>query len=187
MSFLAILLLACGLAVDATAVSAARGVAVQKINLGQIFLVASLFGGFQALMPLLGYLLGEHLGESVQAWDHWIAFGLLAAIGSKMLWEAWRPSEKERSSAAPLAFSVLLVLALATSIDAFAAGVALPLLDAPLALSLATIGISTAVLSALGLLAGRCFGAVLGQRMEAFGGVVLIALGVKILSEHLGA
>ncbi|WP_437958773.1 manganese efflux pump MntP family protein [Sorangium sp. So ce119] len=189
MSFGAILLLALGLAMDATAVSAARGLAVPEIRARHVALVAGFFGGFQALMPLIGWLLGARVGPLVQAWDHWIAFGLLGAIGGKMLWEA-RASADDKDDDAPkdlFALKVMFVLAVATSIDALAIGFTLPMLNAPLALSLVTIGITTAVLSAIGLYAGRRFGAMLGKRLDAAGGVVLIGLGVKILIEHLQA
>ena len=185
----AILALALGLAMDATAVAAARGLAVPRILPRHVVLVATLFGGFQALMPLLGWLLGSAIGPTVQAWDHWIAFALLVAIGGKMLWEA-RGSSSEDSAAPtgdPFGWRVMLVLAIATSIDAFAVGITLPMLGAPLLLSLATIGVTTAVLSAAGLYAGRRFGALLGPRLDVVGGLVLIALGVKILVEHLRA
>lgn len=190
MTFGAIFLLAVGLAMDATAVAAARGLATPKILPRHVFIVAGFFGGFQALMPLVGWLLGSRIGPLVQAWDHWIAFVLLAAIGGKMLWEA-RGSKDDDDEAAPAGdlygMKVMLVLAVATSIDALAVGVTLPMLDAPLLLSLVTIGLTTAVLSALGLFAGRKFGALLGKRLDVVGGLVLIGLGVKILVEHLRA
>ncbi|KYF90933.1 hypothetical protein BE17_22990 [Sorangium cellulosum] len=188
MSFGAILLLALGLAMDATAVSAARGLATPVIRARHVALVAGFFGGFQALMPLIGWLLGARVGPLVQAWDHWIAFGLLAAIGGKMLYEAWAGADDDEEAPKDLfAWKVMFVLAIATSIDALAVGFTLPMLNAPLVRSLATIGITTAVLSALGLFAGRRFGAMLGKRLDAAGGVVLIGLGVKILIEHLHA
>ncbi len=187
MSFGTVLLLALGLAMDATAVSAARGLATPKILPRHVVLVAVFFGGFQALMPLIGWLVGRELGPLVQIWDHWIAFVLLGSIGWKMLWEARDAGRSEASPAAKDLFDpkLMLVLAVATSIDALAAGVTLPLLDAPLLLSVATIGVTTAVLSALGLFAGRRFGAMLGKRLDVAGGVALIALGTKILIEHL--
>lgn len=189
MGFGAILLLALGLAMDATAVSAARGLATPRILARHVVLVAAFFGGFQALMPLLGWLVGSRIGPIVQAWDHWIAFVLLGAIGAKMLWEARGSDEAEAVAAAPDLFGmkVMLVLAVATSIDAFAVGVTLPMLGAPLLLSLVTIGVTTAVLSAIGLFAGRKFGALLGKRLDVAGGLVLIGLGIKILVEHLSA
>jgi putative Mn2+ efflux pump MntP len=190
MSFGAILLLALGLAMDATAVSAARGLATPRILARHVILVAVFFGGFQALMPLVGWVLGSRVGPLVQAWDHWIAFGLLGAIGGKMLWEARatkRDDDAERPETDPFGMRVMFVLAVATSIDALAAGITLPMLNAPFALSLATIGVTTALLSALGLFAGRRFGALLGKRLDVAGGLVLIGLGIKILVEHLRA
>lgn len=189
-SFGAILLLALGLAMDATAVSTARGLATPKILPRHVALVALFFGGFQALMPLVGWLVGSRVGPLVQAWDHWIAFALLSAIGGKMLWEArGGPAESDQDSRAADLFGikVMLVLAIATSVDALAAGFTLPMLNAPVLLSLVTIGLTTALLSALGLFAGRRFGALLGRRLDLAGGLVLIGLGTKILIEHLRA
>jgi putative Mn2+ efflux pump MntP len=180
------LLLAVGLALDATAVSAARGFALKKILPKHVLLVALFFGGFQALMPLAGYLLGRGVGPLVQAFDHWIAFVVLGAIGAKMLWEA----RKVKSEDAPVdddclfALPVMLTLAVATSIDAFAVGFTLPLLGAPLLASLLTIGLVTAALSAAGLFVGHRFGTAFGRRLDMVGGAVLILLGVKILVEH---
>lgn len=189
MTFGAILVLAVGLAMDATAVAAARGMAARSLQFRHVLAISLLFGGFQALMPLIGWLVGARLGPTIQAWDHWIAFALLSAIGGKMLWEA---RAQHDTAAAPalrvdelFRIRVLLVLAIATSIDALAVGVTLPMLKAPFATSLVTIGVTTTVLSAIGVLVGRRFGAALGQRLDAFGGVVLIGLGLKILIEHL--
>jgi putative Mn2+ efflux pump MntP len=186
-SFRSILLLAAGLAMDATAVAAARGLAATEIRARHVALIASFFGGAQALMPLLGWAIGQSVGAYVAAWDHWIAFALLAVIGGKMVWESRGAAEPDAGGADPFRLRVLCVLAIATSIDAFAVGVTLPMLGAPLALSVVTIGVTTAALSVLGLLAGRRFGAILGRRVELVGGLVLVALGVKILVDHLGA
>lgn len=188
MSTWAVLVLAVGLAMDATAVAASRGLAASRITRGHVLRVALFFGGFQALMPLVGYAVGSRFGAAVEAWDHWIAFSLLGIIGGKMLWESRHAKPEEpRTDAQLFALPVMTVLAIATSIDALAVGVTLPMLDAPLALSIITIGVVTAVFSALGLFAGRRFGAALGPRLDAAGGVVLIALGTKILVEHLSA
>lgn len=188
MSFGAILLLSIGLAMDATAVAAARGIAAPQIRPQHVLLVAVLFGGFQALMPLIGYLLGSQLGPIVERFDHWIAFALLAAIGAKMLHEARSAGSDEASTERDVfRLEVLLVLAVATSIDALAAGITLPMLGAPLVLSLVTIGVTTALSSGAGLLVGRRFGASLGKRLDVLGGLVLIGLGTKILIEHLTA
>jgi len=188
-----IVVLALGLAMDATAVAAARGMALSRIRPRHVLTVAVLFGGFQALMPALGWLVGTHIGPLVEAWDHWLAFGLLGGIGLKMLWEARSGPHRDSDSGIDLeqrdrelfAPKVMIVLAVATSIDALAVGLTLPLLNAPFFLSLGTIGVTAGVLSALGLFAGRKFGAVLGPRLDIVGGLILIGLGLKILLEHL--
>ena len=185
-----ILALSAGLAMDATAVSAARGFAADALRVRDVLRVALFFGGFQALMPWLGWLLGDAVGPWVTAWDHWIAFVLLGAIGGKMLWEARSEPAVECGAASKcddlFGTRVLLLLAVATSIDALAVGITLPMLGAPMAFSLASIGLVTAGLCALGIVAGRRFGSLLGRRLDAFGGLVLIGLGTKILLEHLG-
>lgn len=172
---------------DAMAVAAARGLSVKRVQLKHVLLVAGFFGGFQALMPLFGWLLGSRVGKAIEAWDHWIIFALLGGIGGKMLWEAFhQETEAPLKEEEAFGLRVMLLLAIATSIDALAAGFALPLLGAPLGVSLAAIGITTATLSALGLFAGHRFGAALGSRLDALGGLVLIGLGLKSLLEHLG-
>lgn len=188
MNVVAIFLLSVALAMDASAVAATLGMGVPELRARHIVRTAVLFGGFQAMMPFFGWHLGARLGPTFQAWDHWIAFALLAGIGLKMLWEARSPGDDETvlaSNGDRFAFRQLVVLAIATSIDALAAGITLPMMNAPLAFSLAMIGVVTAVLSTIGLFLGRRFGRAFGKRPEAVGGVVLIGLGVKILVEHL--
>jgi putative Mn2+ efflux pump MntP len=187
MSFWSILLLALGLAMDATAVAAARGLAAPAVRLRHGLIIGLAFGGAQGIMPLLGWILGNRLGPLVSAWDHWIAFVLLTAIGIKMLWES-RGAAADGSEAGrgnPFGARPLFVLAIATSIDAFAVGVTLPMMGAPLVTSLVTIGVVTAVLSGAAVFIGRRFGARFGRRLDAAGGLVLIGLGAKILLEHL--
>ncbi|HYP87799.1 MAG TPA: manganese efflux pump MntP family protein [Polyangiaceae bacterium] len=182
----AIMLLAFGLSMDAMAVAAARGLSTKRIRLRHVALVAGFFGGFQALMPLFGWFLGNRVGGAIAAWDHWLIFVLLGGIGGKMLWEAFHHEEHEPlTESEAFGLRVMLLLAIATSIDAFAAGVALPLMNAPLGVSLLAIGLTTATLSGLGLFAGHRFGAALGSRLDALGGLVLIGLGTKTLIEHL--
>lgn len=196
MTFASMLALSVGLAMDAMAAAMARGAAsvsvLASLKVRHVALVGLFFGGFQALMPLLGWALGAKLGPLVAAWDHWIAFALLSAVGLKMLHES-RKKEPDDADAPPkdgeafFGLRILLVLAVATSIDALAVGFTLPMLDAALVPSLATIGITTALLSMIGLVAGRRFGGMFGSRLDAIGGLVLLALGVKFLVEHFRA
>ena len=186
MTFGSILLLAVGLAMDATAVAAARGMAVSRVRVKHALLVAGFFGGFQALMPLLGWLFGARLEAVLGRWDHWLAAALLAGVGGKMLWEA-RHADGERvvpGDEEVFGLKVMLALAVATSIDAWAVGITLPILGAPLVPSLVVIGITTAVLSVLGLILGRRFGAALGKRLDVLGGLVLVGMAVKLVLEH---
>ena len=177
-----VIALAIGLAMDATAVAATRGLRARR---GEGLLLAALFGGFQAGMAALGWLLGDYGGRYVAAWDHWIAFGLLAAIGGKMLLDARRLGDAEPDQRPPGGPLLYLGLALATSIDAGAAGITLPLLAVPPGFALAVIGAVTALLTLIGYRAGNALGRRLGSRLEVVGGLVLIAIGVKLLVEHL--
>jgi putative Mn2+ efflux pump MntP len=192
MSFASILVLAVGLAMDAMAVAAAKGVAARTLRISDVLRVALLFGGFQALMPAIGVLLGQHLGSVARAWDHWIAFVLLTALGGKLLWEARHAfvdtvARADSHATDAFDFASLVLLAVATSLDAFAVGITLPMLNAPLLVSFLTIGVTTALLSGVGVVLGRRFGALLGRYFDVFGGLVLIGLGVKVLVEHLTA
>lgn len=186
MTFGGILLLALGLSMDAMAVAAARGFSTPRIAARHVLLVAGFFGGFQALMPLIGYLIGSHAGQHLTRVGPWVVFVVLGGIGAKMLWEARHPEIESAPVQDAFGLRVLLLLAIATSIDALAAGFTLPLLGAPLGLSLVTIFATTALLSALGLFAGHRFGAALGSRLDALGGLILIGIGLKTLLEHLG-
>jgi len=182
----AVLVLAVGLAMDATAVAVARGAAASRVSMRDALAVALMFGGAQAAMPLLGWVVGSRLGASVAGWDHWIAFGLLIAVGGRMLWQA-----RGKIGDTPIrpddvfGMRVLLVLAFATSVDAFAVGITLPMLRAPMLVSVTAIGVVTAVLGGLGVAVGRRLGQRMGHRLDALGGLVLVALAVKILIQHL--
>lgn len=184
MSLVGILLVAFGVAVDAAVVSAARGLAAPVVRPRDAVLIALFFGGFQALMPLLGFYLGDNLGATVAAWDHWLAFGLLAGVGAKMLWEARESHEALRDDGALFGLQAVIGLAIATSIDAFAVGITLPLIGAPLWTTIAAMGLVTALLSLVGLWVGHRFGVFAGQSLDALGGVVLIGLGAKALAAH---
>lgn len=179
------LLLAVALAMDATAVAAGRASA--GLRRREALLLAGSFGLFQGGMAALGWGLGAGAAELVERWDHWLAFGLLALIGGKMLFEALRPRDGDEAAPAPAALGLrtVLLLSVATSIDALAAGVTLPLLEAPIALSVAAIGLVTFALSLGGAFAGAALGARLGRPLEVVGGLLLIGIGIKTLAEHL--
>lgn len=185
--------LAVGLSMDAAAVAASRGLSAPVLHLRHFVIVGLTFGGLQALMPLGGFLLGVQFGPLLAAWDHWIAFGLLVGLGAKMIYESWTRDPHDHptddatvSTADPFGARVMVVLGIATSLDAFAVGFTLPMLGARLAASLAIIGITTAVLSTVALALGRRLGEQFGPRLDVFGGVLLIVIGCKILAEHLG-
>ncbi len=188
MSWVEIALLAVGLSMDAFAVSVGKGLAMRRLNLGQASALALAFGFFQGFMPLIGWLVGSRFAELITAFDHWIAFGLLALIGGKMLWEAvWGdPDGPETPADARLPLRELLVLAVATSIDALAAGVGFAFLDLNIWLTVATIAVITGALSFVGVAVGHRFGAAFERPAEFVGGVILIGIGAKILLEHLG-
>jgi putative Mn2+ efflux pump MntP len=168
--------LAFGLAMDATAVSAARG--LRGRNLHEAVILPLLFGAFQAGMAALGWLGGRVAREYIAAWDHWLAGGLLVVIGSKMLYEAWRGGDEEPAPGTPLLY---LGLALATSIDAAAAGLTLDLLAPAPWITLALIGGITAALSAVGYRAAGALGKRVGAKLDILGGLVLIGIGIDIL------
>lgn len=168
---------------DAVAVSASAGLTVQRARLRQALRLAVTFGLFQSGMAILGWLAGAEAMRYIARWDHWIAFGLLALIGGKMI----RDALSEQSERAPvlLTLRALLILGVATSIDSLAAGLTLPMLDLPLVLSAGAIGLTTFVLSLAAALGAQRLGETIGGKLELLGGIVLIAIGVHILVEHL--
>lgn len=185
---IAALLLAIGLAMDAVAAAAVRGMTAAQVRARDVARVALLAGGFQSGMLALGWAAGDRFGSVVARFDHWIAFAILAALGGKALWAAFHPDDAdEPTAAAPFAWRGLLVLAVATSIDALAAGVTVPLMAAPGGLVIGVVGGVTAVLAGAGVWLGRAVGARLGAKLEIVGGLALIAIGAKILVEHLTA
>ena len=174
--------LAFGLAMDATAVSAARGLGARRAR--EAVILPLLFGGFQAGMAALGWLAGSGIGPYIATWDHWVAFGLLVAIGGKMIIDAWCDAG-DRAAGAPATVMLYLGLAVATSIDAAAAGLTLPVVPVAPWISLAWIGGITAACSLCGFFAGRVAGKRFGASVTVLGGVVLIAIGVQLLVRHL--
>ncbi|KFA94012.1 manganese efflux pump MntP family protein [Archangium violaceum] len=196
MSLLTLLMLALGLAMDATAVSVASALAAPRVRARDALLLAFLFGLFQAVMPVIGWALGHQFEKVISAWDHWIAFVLLAGIGGKMIHEAIThhhpgvpdaPKPGEAPARNPFQLGTLAIMAVATSIDALAAGITLPLLDVRLVTAAAVIGGVTFGLCLLGVSVGRRFGESLEGKLDIIGGIVLIGIGTKTLIEHLSA
>lgn len=184
MSILTLFITAVGLSMDAFAVSVCKGLALKKITLKKACIVGLWFGGFQALMPLLGYLLGSQFKQSVEAIDHWIAFALLVLIGANMIKEALSGEDEKADDS--LSVKTMLLLAVATSIDALAVGITYAFLRVEIIPAVSFIGVITFTLSAVGVKAGNVFGMKYKSRAELAGGIILILIGMKILLEHLG-
>ena len=185
MNWTDLLLLAVGLSMDAFAVSVCKGLSLKKVSFGAMALVGLWFGAFQMGMPLIGYFLGSTVAHLIEGVDHWIVFILLGLIGGNMLREALWGGEEEVD--ASLSFRQMLPLAVATSIDALAAGASMAMMGGVSVFrDTAVIGLVTFCLSALGVRAGALFGARFEKAAKAAGGIILILLGVKILLEHLG-
>lgn len=194
MGYLELLLIGVGLAMDAFAVSVCKGLKMKVINKKHCFIIALFFGGFQALMPFLGWLAGIQFESYIQAFDHWIAFVLLVVIGGHMVVEVLRGEEDADEvclcaaevSEEHLDIKELFLLAIATSIDALAVGVTFAFLQVEIVPAIIIIGSVTFVISAAGVFIGNIFGSKYKSRAELAGGIILILLGVKILLEHLG-
>ena len=183
-------LLAMGLSMDAFAVSVCKGLAMKKATLKAEATCGLWFGGFQALMPTIGFFLGALFADAIEAFDHWVAFALLAIIGINMLKEALEKKDESGDNLekdADLSVKTMFLMAVATSIDALAVGISLAMVGSVnIWLAAAFIGICTCLLSALGVKIGNVFGSRYEKKAELAGGVILILLGVKILLEHLG-
>lgn len=180
-----LLLLAVGLSMDAFAVSVCKGLAMKKATLSAGLTCGVWFGGFQALMPVIGFFLGALFAGAIEAFDHWVAFGLLAIIGANMLKEAF--GGEEEAADADLSVKTMFLMAVATSIDALAVGISLAMAgNVNIWLAAGFIGVCTCVLSTAGVKIGNVFGSRFEQKAQIAGGVILILLGVKILLEHLG-
>lgn len=188
MMFLELFLIGVGLSMDAFAVSVCKGLAMEKINKKQAVVIGLYFGGFQALMPLLGWLLGVRFQKYIVSIDHWVAFVLLVFIGGKMILEAVRDKEDQEigQKDLPLNHKEMLIMAVATSIDALAVGISFAFLDVPIVEAVTIIGCTTFVLSVAGVVVGNFFGTRYKKKAEISGGVILILIGLKILTEHLG-
>ena len=187
MTFWPLFLIALGVSADAFAVALGKGLHLRRFNLVNAAIIAFAFGLFQALMPLIGYFLGTRFSGYIESFDHWIAFGLLCAVGAKMLWEAVHEEEDTEPDTDSIDFKELAVLAVATSIDALAVGITFAFLpDVPIGWAVALIGVTTFVISFIGVLLGHRVGRRFGKPAEIAGGVILMLIGLNILGEHLG-
>lgn len=185
MGLLELFLIAVGLSMDAFAVSICKGLSTQKLEIKHYLIIGAWFGGFQALMPTVGYFLGSTFEKYITSYDHWIAFVLLGFIGGNMIREGLSKEEEKANDS--FAAKTMVVLAVATSIDALAVGITFALLpDVNIVAAVAFIGAITFIISALGLKVGNIFGMKYKSKAEIVGGVILILIGVKILLEHLG-
>ena len=184
MGLLEIILIAIGLSMDAFAVSITLGLSVRKPKIKEVLIPGIYFGFFQALMPLIGYFAGISFASKIQNLDHWIAFVLLGLIGGKMIVESFSKKEKQENGN-PFQFTKMILLAIATSIDALAVGVTFSFFDVNIFKSILIIGLITFCISIGGVKIGNLFGAKFKSKAEFFGGTVLILLGLKILIEHL--
>lgn len=184
MDFIELLLIAVGLSMDAFAVSICKGLAAGQTSIRQMGIAGAWFGGFQALMPLLGYLLGFTFQNYIVAFDHWIAFVLLGCIGANMIKSAFSKSEDD--SNASFDYKNMLLLAIATSIDALAVGITFAFLKVNILQAITIVGITTFIFSAAGIKIGSIFGSRYKSKAEIAGGIILIFMGSKILMEHTG-
>lgn len=189
MGFVEVFLIGVGLSMDAFAVAVCKGLCMKRLDVRQALVIALFFGGFQALMPLIGWLLGSQFQQYITSIDHWIAFILLGFIGGKMMVEAvreWNEEETVEVMDAPIDHKNMFVLAVATSIDALAVGITFAFLNTPIIEAITIIGITTMVLSIIGVIVGNFFGSRYKSKAEFIGGLILVLLGLKILLEHLG-
>jgi putative Mn2+ efflux pump MntP len=183
MSIWDLFILAVGLSMDAFAVSVCKGLSLGKIKPKHMCIAGAWFGGFQALMPLIGYFLGSFFAEMIEKYDHWVAFVLLAIIGGNMIKESFGKDEKVDSS---MDVKSMLLLAIATSIDALAVGVTFAFLQVQIVPAVSFIGVITFIFSAVGVKIGSLFGTKYKSKAELFGGIVLVLIGIKILLEGIG-
>ena len=184
MQLLTIIIIAVGLSMDAFAVSVVTGAAYKEMHIRHTLRMAGFFGGFQAFMPLIGYLAGISVKQYILDYDHWAAFGILGAVGLKMIYESFKLKE-EKQAMHPANVALLLALAVATSSDALAVGITLSIITHAITATVVIIGAVTFGLSCTGVYIGKRFGHFFESKIEAVGGLVLIALGLKILVQHV--
>lgn len=184
MSIFELFLLAVGLSMDAFAVSICKGLSVKELKPKHALLAGIYFGGFQALMPVIGYFAGSYFADIISSYDHWVVFVLLLLIGGNMIKESFEKEEEDLNDS--FGFQTMLLLAIATSIDALAVGVSFAFLKVNILYAASFIGVITFILSALGIKIGNIFGSRYKSKAELAGGIILVLIGLKVLLEHLG-
>ena len=185
MDILVLLGIAIGLSMDALAVSVANGIMIKKLHVRHAFRIAFSFGFFQAIMPLIGWAAGITFSTYIKEIDHWVAFALLVLVGSRMIRESFTGSKKDEAAKNCLHFPTLLILSLATSIDALAVGISFAFLDITIWFPILMIGLITFVVCFIGVILGNKLGPFFGNKLGVIGGLVLIGIGIEILIEHL--
>ena len=185
MQFISIFLIALGLALDCFAIAISGSISMRTLSFLQVFRASLVFGLFQAVMPVLGWLAGRTVVDLIADYDHWVAFTLLALVGGRMIWESFRPRDSSRQGTDITRGFLLLTLAVATSIDALAVGLSFAFIEISIMVASLTIGVVTFAVTVTGFLIGRKAGHLIGKRAETMGGLILIGIGIKILLEHL--
>ncbi len=185
MGWLSLFAIALALAMDAFAVAVVTGLTVTPLTARHVFRLAFHFGLFQALMPAIGWVAGKAMYVYIAAFDHWVAFGLLALVGGKMIWEGLHHGEENPSRGDPTSGWRLIVLSVATSVDALAVGLSLAMVQSPIVVPAIVIGLVAATLTAIGMILGRRIASFWGPRVEVLGGAVLLGIGIKIVVGHL--
>ena len=188
MGLFEVIMIGVGLSMDAFAASVCKGLAMRRLNVKNMLVIALFFGGFQAMMPCIGWFLGKQFEGYITSFDHWAAFALLAFIGGKMIFDVFRGGEENSSGEKNDCLNIkeILTLAVATSIDALAVGISFAFLQVNIIKAVSVIGVTTFVLSAAGVVIGNMFGARYEKKATLAGGIILVLIGLKILLEHLG-
>jgi putative Mn2+ efflux pump MntP len=187
MDWISLIAVACALAMDAFAVAIVSGLALNPLTVRHVFRLAFHFGLFQALMPVIGWAAGTAVYGYISAADHWVAFGLLAFVGGRMIWGALHEDREKRTLNDPTSGWTLVLLSIATSIDALAVGLSLAMIGSAIIIPAIMIGLTAAAFTVTGMLLGSRIGSLWGRRVEALAGIILVAIGTKIVIEHLSA
>lgn len=183
--FLSVLVIALGLSADCFAVALSSSISQKVLSFFQLLRLPLLFGVFQSFMSVMGWLAGRSVVDFISGFDHWVAFGLLVFIGGRMIWQSFREHDEERSGKNLASWLILLTLSVATSIDSLAVGLSFAFLDVNITMASATIGVTAFVITLVGIFLGKRVGALIGERAETVGGVILIIIGLRILLEDL--